>query len=281
MTLARFKKTIWDYYAREGRRDLPWRTTRNSYRILISEIMLQQTQVGRVVGFYKNFIKQFPDFRALAEASTPDVLRAWQGLGYNRRALALKRLAKEVIEKYGGRLPQNREELLALPGIGPYTAGALRAFIFNEPDVMIETNIRRVFIHFFFSSRRARQNDQKVTDGELQRYIERSVDVKNPREWYFALMDYGAMLGEVARAERSSSNPNRRSAHYVRQSPFEGSDRKLRGFILRKLVEHHKLSRSVLFREIGQSKEKMAKILAALGREGFLKDDGKYIQLGS
>ena len=201
---AKFKRTIWEYY-RAHRRPMPWRRARDlrdPYRILVSEIMLQQTQVSRVVGFYENFIKKFPDVRTLAGAKTAEVLKAWQGLGYNRRALALQRLAKEVVEKYQGKLPHEKEKLVALPGIGEYTAGAVRAFAFNQPEIFIETNIRRVFIHFFFPRR------QKVTDTEIVRYSERTLDRKNPREWYFALMDYGAMLGN------STQNPNHRSAHY-------------------------------------------------------------------
>ncbi len=148
-TDAQFRKLIWRYYLTHSR-PMPWRRTRDPYRILVSEVMLQQTQVVRVTPFYKNFIEKFPNIRALARAETRDVLRVWQGLGYNRRALSLHKLAKDILEKHDGRLPRDAEHLMALPGIGPYTAGAIRAFAFNEPEIFIETNIRRVFIHFFF-----------------------------------------------------------------------------------------------------------------------------------
>lgn len=251
---------------------MPWRETRDPYRILVSEIMLQQTQVARVIGFYEKFIKQFPDFKSLVQAKTADILRVWQGLGYNRRALALQRLAKEVIEKYDGRLPRDKEVLVSLPGIGDYTAGAICAFAFDKPEVFIETNIRRVFIHFFFPAKEAAR--KKVTDDELRRYIKRTVYEKNPREWYYALMDYGAMLGEESRRAKSGENPNRRSAHYARQSTFSGSDRQIRGKILRLLLNQKKISTDALRNVLG---ERTAKIVDALAKEGFLMKNGEYV----
>lgn len=263
VTTAQFQKTIRDHYAK-NKRPMPWRRTRDPYRILISEIMLQQTQVARVVGFYEKFIKEFPDIKTLAQAKTANVLRAWQGLGYNRRALALQKLAKEVMEEHDGKLPRSREALESLPGIGPYTAGAIRAFAFNEPEVFIETNIRRVFIHFFFPlGSTSKKGDKKVTDAELRRYIERTLDRKNPREWYWALMDYGAILA------KTPENPNRRSAHYMRQSKFAGSDREIRGKILREVLAKKKIPIAGLNK----------KILDQLIREGFLVKNGREIRI--
>ena len=277
ITVAQFKRTIRAYYKKNARA-MPWRETRDPYRILVSEIMLQQTQVSRVLGFYKNFIKQFPDFRALASASTSDVLRAWQGLGYNRRALALQRLANEVIEKYDGRLPRDTENLIALPGIGPYTAGAVRAFAFDEPEIFIETNIRRVFIYFFFPAGKKpnQKAGEKVMDAALRRYLESTLDRKNPREWYFALMDYGAMLGSMG-----AENPNRRSAHYARQSIFAGSDRELRGKIVRTLLLRKKILSSALARELRESRERVLNIVTRLNKEGFIMKKGEYITLAN
>ena len=151
MELRAFKKKIKLFYRSQGR-DLPWRSTRDPYRILVSEIMLQQTQVERVRTFYEKFIKEFPNFVALSRARRSEVLGIWQGLGYNRRALALHKLARIVVRDHGGKLPRERMALDALPGIGPYTAGAIRAFTWNESEIFIETNIRRVFIHFFFGN---------------------------------------------------------------------------------------------------------------------------------
>jgi A/G-specific adenine glycosylase len=256
-----FKKTIQAYYKKNGRHDMPWRKTRDPYRILVSEIMLQQTQVSRVKKFYPAFIKKFPNFRALARANTQDVLRAWQGLGYNRRAIALQKLSRVVLEKFNGKLPREREILISLPGIGKATAGSLRAFAFNEPEIFIETNIRRVFIHFFF------QDKMKVTDQALERYIKRTLERKNPREWYWALMDYGAMLGETA---RGAKNPNRKSAHYRRQPQFRGSDRELRGKIVRLLLKNKKISLNSIVKTTGEPVMRIKKVTSDLAREGFM-----------
>ena len=260
ISLARFKKVIWDYY-RTHKRELAWRNTRDPYRILVSEIMLQQTQVARVEAFYEKFIKKFPDFESLARAKTVDVLRLWQGLGYNRRALALQNLAKIVTKEYGGSLPNDRATLESLPGIGPYTAGAIRAFAFNKPETFIETNIRRVFIHFFFP------RSKKVTDKAIIAYLGRSSEIGNIREWYYALMDYGAMLGVTV---AKGKNPNRRSAHYAKQSKFSGSDRELRGKILRFALARKKITLDELCRIIPEPKERIQKITAVLSREGFI-----------
>jgi len=273
MTISAFKKTIWAHYRRAGRRALPWRHTHDPYAILVSEIMLQQTQVARVMEYYKKFLKQFPDFHALARAKTSDVLAAWQGLGYNRRAMFLKRTADIVIKDFNGRLPDSRESLESLPGIGHGTSGSLMAFAFNEPEVFIETNIRRVFIHFFFSKRRT------VTDAELERYIESSVDKKHAREWYWALMDYGAAMNAVDVAIKV--NPNRRSAHYKKQSSFAGSDRELRGKIVRStlVAKRNKISVKELQQELAIPKVRFKKIVGGLEREGFIVKKGNYISI--
>lgn len=267
MTTSNFKRTIWAYYRKHGRADLPWRHTKDPYAILVSEIMLQQTQVVRVEEYYRRFLKQFPNFRALAKAKTADVLTAWQGLGYNRRAMFLKKTAEIVIEKYNGKLPNNREALESLPGIGKGTSGSLMAFAFNKPEIFIETNIRRVFIHFFFGDRK------KVTDEELKRYIESTIDRKKPREWYWALMDYGASMSGMMKVQ----NPNRRSAHYTKQSAFVGSDRELRGKILRLVLVKKKIELVRLLKELAVPKKKSEQVLAGLYKEGFLVRKGSYI----
>ena len=290
VSTSRFQKIIRDYYRLQGR-DLPWRRTRDPYRILVSEIMLQQTQVARVEGFYGHFLKKFPDFRALAAAKAVDVLRAWQGLGYNRRALALHRLAKEIVRKNGGALPRSRAALEALPAIGPYTAGAVLAFAFDQPELFIETNIRRVFIHFFFPKRR------KVRDDEIKVLLKKTFPGfrharsrpahpdgnKNPlsmshyplaRFWYYALMDYGAMLGATEK-----KNPNRRSAHYAKQSKFAGSDRELRGKILRLLLERKHVWKRELGNIIPESEKRLERITDALVEEGFVLKMGNFLSL--
>lgn len=275
ISIINFRKVIWNYYRTQGR-DLPWRRTRDPYRILVSEIMLQQTQVSRVTQYYEKFIKKFSDFETLARAKTETVLRIWQGLGYNRRALSLRILAGEVVAQYHGKLPRDIATLISLPGVGEYTAGAIRAFAFNKPEIFIETNIRRVFIHFFFPEKKHLAG-REVTDTEIKRYIERTLDLKNPREWYFALMDYGAMLGIASR----DKNPNRRSAGYVRQSRFAGSDRELRGKILRLLLARRKIASSILSREFNEPSTRVLKIITLLEREGFLVKDEGFLRLAS
>ena len=263
-----FRKIILAYYKKHGRHDLPWRKTKDPYEILVSEIMLQQTQVGRVIPKYNAFIKKFPTFQSLAKARSGEVLKAWQGLGYNRRALYLKKTAEIVTEKYRGKLPKDIFKLVELPGIGPNTAAAICAYSFNLPIAFIETNIRRIFIYFFFNKTR-----RKIADSEILKLVEKTMDQKNPRMWYSALMDYGTYLkGEV-------ENPNRRSLHYVKQSKFEGSDRQLRGEILRLLLKHNSISKGKIFAELGEKKEKIEKILKTLVKDGFISQDKRKIYL--
>ncbi len=257
-SVIQFEKIIWAYYKKHGRR-LDWRKTRDPYKIFISEVMLQQTQVPRVVTKYPEFIRKFPDFKALARASNADVLKVWQGMGYNRRALFLKRAAEEVMRNYNGRLPDDPEQLVKLPGIGPATAASICTFAFNRPVIFIETNIRAVFIHEFFKNRR------KVHDDELLPFIEKSLDRKNPREWYYALMDYGSML-------KKSGNPSRKSKHHVKQSKFEGSDRQLRGKIIKLLVSRS-YTESQLIKRIQSRKTRV--LLLKLQQEGFITKKGK------
>ena len=241
---AQFKKVIWAYYATH-RRSFPWRerakNMRDSewvYRVVISEIMLQQTQAPRVVEKFNSFMKKFPDFPALAAAPLASVLAEWQGLGYNRRGLYLKKLAKTVTQKYAGKMPHTRDELVELPGIGPHTAGSILAFAFNIPEPFIETNIRTVFIHFFFKKYSAAR---KISDSEILPLVAETLDHKNPRDWFFALMDYGVHLKQLARVAQSSNigvgDPARRSKHYKKQSAFKGSNRELRAALLRSIIK--------------------------------------------
>ena len=252
-----FKENIWRYYLTQGR-SFPWRSTSDPYHILVSEIMLQQTQTSRVTGRYEAFIEAFPDFASLAGAELNAVLTVWQGLGYNRRALNLKKIAEIVVNEFQGRLPDSYDELTSLPGIGHATAGSILAFAFNKPIPFIETNIRRVFIHFFFQDR------QGITDREILPHVEETLDRDNPRQWYYALMDYGAMLS------KSVPNPNRKSAHYARQSRFEGSDRQIRGMILKMLVAEAPVTEKKLIETLGKETSRVKRILADLVNEGYI-----------
>ncbi|UCC66906.1 MAG: A/G-specific adenine glycosylase [Deltaproteobacteria bacterium] len=265
--IHQFKKKIYDHYKKHGR-ILPWRRTENPYQILVSEIMLQQTQVVRVIEKYEQFIHTFPDIESVARAPLRDILKVWQGLGYNRRALALKKLAQIIVDHYDGTIPSTMEALKALPGIGSATAGAICAFAFNQPAVFIETNIRSVFIDHFF------RNRHDVKDIEILPLIEKTLDTKNPRIWYYALMDYG-----VALKERHDS-VNRRSAHYTKQSPFEGSNRQIRGMILKALVSKPVISETALLKKINLHDEMVKQSLRQLCDEGLIMKKGKYITIG-
>jgi A/G-specific adenine glycosylase len=252
-----FRNTIYSYYAENGRQ-LPWRETSSPYRILVSEFMLQQTQVDRVLLKYDPFIDRFPDIGSLARAHLRDILAVWQGLGYNRRAANLQRTAQAVVHEFSGSIPDCAETLRTLPGIGPATAGAVAAFAFNKPAVFIETNIRRVFIHFFFPEA------DHVSDRQILPLVERTMDRHSPRSWYYALMDYGVMLAS------REPNPNRRSAHYQRQSRFEDSDRQIRGMILKTLVKHPSLTMHELVQIVPRDPKRTGTIIDTMLKEGLL-----------
>jgi A/G-specific adenine glycosylase len=262
MAKKQLHKIIYTHY-RAHRRDFPWRNTTDPYRIFVSEVMLQQTQAERVVPKYEAFIKKFPNFKKLATAPTRDVLSAWQGLGYNRRALALQKSAQIVTENYKGKLPSDPLVLDALPGIGVHTAGSITAFAYNHPSIFIETNIRSVFIHFFFKDR------DDVSDRELLPLVEKMLDRDNSREWYFALMDYGVML------KKTLGNPSRRSKHHAKQSKFVGSRRQVRGQILKVLLAHPKgLTSATIRKQIGDSEHDIDEIIGELYQERFIVKSG-------
>lgn len=242
---------------------MPWRRSGDPYRVLVSEIMLQQTQVERVLQKYGEFINAFPDLESLSRAPLSKVLKAWQGMGYNRRALSLKKLAGIVAKEYGGKLPDDPAELVKLPGIGPYSASAVYTFVHNRPSLLIETNIRRVFIHFFFNDR------MDVRDAEIMPLIEKTMDKKAPREWYYALMDYGVKL------KKKVKNPNRRSAHYQKQSVFHGSTRQARGAVLRALLKTPGMTKTALRTEMRTTPEKSDQILDMLLKEHLITRTGR------
>lgn len=261
--LKELQEAVWQYYREHGRHNLPWRVDTSPYSVVVSEVMLQQTQVSRVLAKYSEFMFALPEWEALASASQADVIGLWQGLGYNRRALWLKKIAEQVVGEYGGDLLRDPVELQKLPGIGPNTAGSIAAFAFNSPVIFIETNIRRVFIHHCFAER------EGVNDAELLLLIEQALK-DNPgksREWYWALMDYGSHLATQV------PNPNRRSKHYTKQSKFAGSDRQIRGEILRLLLAGE-MTESALGDALAlyeQDGERVERILQGLVGEGFVK----------
>jgi A/G-specific adenine glycosylase len=266
--ITTFRRTIRDHYRRYGRHHLPWRRTTSPYRILVSEIMLQQTQVERVIPKYRAFLRRFPSMRSLARASLTDVLQVWQGLGYNRRAVALRKTASLLVREHNGRLPHTVEELVRLPGIGDATASALCAFAFNHRVLFIETNIRTVFIHFFLHSRRS------VSDTQIGRLLKQTADRKNPREWYYALMDYGAFL------KRNNIKLNDRIIGYAKQSRFEGSRRQVRGAVIRYLAGTGESTKSNLVKKIDMNGHDPDSILESLERDGLVRRYGKNYRIG-
>lgn len=206
-------------------RSMPWRDDTRPYYVLVSELMLQQTQVDRVIPKFQAFIAAFPDETALASASLGEVLVLWSGLGYNRRAKYLHDAAQMIVRAFNSVFPENYEDIRKLPGVGPGTAGAILVYAFNKPIVFIETNVRTVYFHHFFD------DGDKVSDKELVPLIEATIDAEHPREFYWALMDYGSWL------KRRGAGRNAQSVHYKKQAPLKGSIREVRGQIIKSLSE--------------------------------------------
>lgn len=258
--ILKFQDIVWQYYDAHGRHELPWRRSEpdgsfDPYKIVVSELMLQQTQVGRVIPKFEAFLERFPSFAALATAPLSDVLVLWSGLGYNRRAKFLWQLAQTVVNQLGGNLPEDRSALIRLPGIGPNTAGAIRVYAYNQPDIFIETNIRTVFFHHFFAD----QTD--IPDTALLPVLKQTMPATNPREWYWALMDYGAHLKATHGAQLHKVK------NYRKQSRFEGSRRQVRGKILRLLVAgpHRTDELSALIAD-----NRVPNVIAELAAEGLI-----------
>lgn len=255
-----FQAFIWHFYYEQGR-NFAWRNVDDPYKVVVSEIMLQQTQTHRVEQKYDQFITVFPDFNSLSKASLRDVLCLWQGLGYNRRGRFLHQIAQKVIHEYHGELPQSPDILVTFPGIGKATASSICAFAFNKSTVFIETNIRAVFINSFFRER------EEVYDKELSPLIEATLDTSNPREWYYALMDYGSFL------KKRVANPSRKSVHHIKQSKFEGSDRQIRGMIIKLLVQHEKLDLISIIKHTKKESLKVQNIVDQLCKEGLIQSE--------
>lgn len=253
-----FQQKVYAFYAKNKRTFL-WRKTRDPYKILVSEVMLQQTQTARVIQKYALFIKKFPTVEVLAGASFREVLSVWQGLGYNRRAFYLWKAAQKVVKGYKGKIPLEIKKLTTLPGVGVATASAVYVFSKNKPQAFIETNIRSVFLHEFFSDK------EKVGDTLLLPLVKKTMDRKNPREWYFALMDYGVYL------KKTFKNPSRKSKHHALQSPFEGSSRQLRGKIIKELLKRGAASSEKIAQQTGEDKVRIITILTAMQKENLVK----------
>ena len=265
MDNQQFVATVWQYYHEHGR-DLPWRQpeadgTHDAYKILVSEVMLQQTQVQRVIEKYHQFLAAFPTINDLAAASLASVLILWSGLGYNRRAKFLWLAAQRLVD-----LPQpwSYDSLVTCPGIGPNTAAAVLVYAYNRPWAFIETNIRTAYIHHFFA------DQPVVSDQAILQLVEQTYDQKQPREFFWALMDYGSHL------KSQVGNVARQSQHYAKQSRFEGSRRQLRGAVLRQLALAPQTMNQLSER---LADDRLTSVLEALISEGFITRHGESLHL--
>ena len=255
--VSRFQKDVLNFFDKHGREFL-WRTTRNPYEILVSEVMLQQTQTERVAKRYPPFLAQFPTCESLAHASLPEVLRAWEGLGYYRRARNLFAAANVIVETHKSSVPQSVEQLVELPGIGEYTARAIATFAYGARVPFIETNIRTVFLHFFC------RNKANVTDCQLLQLIEETMYTKDSRRWFYALMDLGVAIKQLR------GNPNAQSKHHRPQSAFSGSKREARAQILRYVLKTPGRREAEIKKEVHINEKFFDAALQELVLEGFL-----------
>jgi A/G-specific adenine glycosylase len=218
--IMRFQKKVFLFY-KKNKRDLPWRKTTDPYKILLSELMLQQTQVKRVVVYYEKWIARWPTIHTFASAALPEVLQMWMGLGYNTRAISLHKTAKKIVALFDGDVLRAMQQYKELPGIGKYTSHAVRIFSTNADLVTVDTNIRRIFISEF-------DLPENISEHELWLLAEKCRPVGKSREWHNALMDYGALY---LTAHKTGIRPT------TQQTQFEGSNRQIRAQILRHVLE--------------------------------------------
>ncbi len=252
-----FRKVVLDFYALNAR-DFSWRRTTDPWAILVSEVMLQQTQTGRVEPIYDAWMARFPDAQSVSEAGMADIYEAWRGLGYNSRAKRLREAARICSTLYNGIPPADENALLQLPGVGRYTARAVLAFAWNIPNPFLETNIRAALIFHFF------KGAEKVTDRQLEEVADTVMDHIDVRMWYYALMDYGAWL------KKREPNPARKAAVYAKQSVFRGSVRQARGAVLRLLGSRGTASLSWMAAESGIDYGRLHTASEGLARDGLI-----------
>jgi A/G-specific adenine glycosylase len=260
--IREFQGRILEFYASEGR-DLPWRKTNDRYAIMVSEIMLQQTQVDRVIPKYAAWLKRFPTVNALAQAPLSDVLAVWSGLGYNSRAKRLHDAAKAIVTTHGGVVPSTEEGLRALPGIGPYTARSVLIFADNADLATVDTNIRRIILHEF-------DIPESTDDKELFRIAERLLPKGRSREWHNALMDYGAT---VLTSRKSGIRPK------TTQTRFEGSRRQVRGRLLKLLIDKGTLDEKALDTAFTGSTHGWRDVAKELVEEGLIEKEKGRLRL--
>jgi A/G-specific adenine glycosylase len=261
MTDAEFQEEVWAK-ARDLYRSMPWREDPSFYHVLVSELMLQQTQVDRVRTKFAEFMHAFPTIELLAQASLAEVLVVWQGLGYNRRAKYLHEAAKYVL-LHG--IPDTQEELVKLPGVGNNTAGAILNYVYQVPTAYVETNIRTVYFHHYFA------DSQDVSDTELLKIVERTIDHESPREWFYALMDYGTYL------KKSGSGRLDTSKHYKKQSKLQGSVREIRGEIIR-ILAGGPLSKDELMHKVTLD-DRFEVAFSGLVKDGLVTQKSQHVRL--
>lgn len=282
--LAPVVERLLRWYERE-RRDLPWRRTSDPYAILVSEVMLQQTQASRVVPAYRDFLSRFPTVRALAAASRPDVVRAWDGLGYNRRAVWLSEAARAIVREHGGRVPSDPETLRMLPGVGPYTTAAVSSMAFGEPVAVVDTNVQRVVARVHLGGDGGQARRQRVRE-----LAQAWLDHDDPVTWNQAVMDLGR---EVCRprprcdvcplagmcAFRTSGAEGTRGPRG--KDAFEGSSRQVRGAIVRTLRSHEALSAKRLTAETGFDAGRVEAAVDGLAADGLVERSAGRVRLAT
>ncbi|HLD43204.1 MAG TPA: Fe-S cluster assembly protein HesB [Candidatus Nanoarchaeia archaeon] len=259
MAIKRVQNKILGHYAKLGR-DFPWRKTKDPYKILVSEVMLQQTQTERVVPKYSAFVERYPNVFALSKANDRELLLLWSGLGYNRRAISLKRACQEIVERFGGEFPKNEADLRSLPGIGPYTSRAVLAFAFNKAVPVVDTNIRRILIHEFGL-------DERISFMELEKIAKELIPKGKSRIWHNALMDYGAMVATARKTGVSSLG---------KQGKFEGSRRWYRSQIVKMALKGNLRTQDVS-KQLKTPLRFIRELCLELSEEGLIKFRDKEI----
>jgi A/G-specific adenine glycosylase len=276
------REALREWYA-PRRRAYPWRGSRDPYAVLVSEVMLQQTQAGRVVPAFRSFLRRFPTVRTLAAAPRRDVVREWGGLGYNRRAVRLSEAARAIVRDHGGRIPRDPSALRELPGVGPYTAAAVASLGFGEPVAVVDTNVRRVVARVHVGI-----DGHETPAKQVWALADAWLDRDDPIAWNQAVMDLGR---EVCRPKpRCDACPLARVCRFhvagaiaarghPRQGPFEGSTRQVRGAVVRALRSHPSLTRTRLSAETGFPRERVDGALDGLVHDGLLEFDGECVRL--
>jgi len=266
-----FQRFIFSWW-KTNRRDLPWRRTNDPYKILVSEVMLQQTQVLRVLPKYREFIERYPTVYDLAKASPGDVLRIWKGMGYNRRALYLYKTAQEVVRIYHGIFPKDEESLTKLPGLGIYTARAIMVSAYRQNVAMVDTNIRQIITHFFF-------RDKPQKPAVIQAAADQLVPVGKSWEWHQALMDFGSSkLKKIHPPMRRIG----RTAEKKKSIPFKESNRFYRGRII-DILRQDKIGEDQLItnliKKYGKPRQFLQSIIGSLIKDGLVVKKGKSLYL--